>query len=555
MGELKEGLASLLAVLLVLAFAHEALAPTAAWASPTPKLLSEELGPRTCPSPIGNVTTYYGDLVASGSETLVIRDVDFTLYGSLIAMDQATVVIENAILTLCEVGGEMGNITIRDEAYIEVTNSTIRGEGIFYLYLLNETRAVFQGAVFEHSHEFYGAAEVTVLNSKVVWVDCFGSVRVSINNTIVEFLLAATDDARVWIRNSRVGTAYPGILRAQRNAVIEAYDCAVSSRADCYDNSTLWLLNVSSPSVEVIPPGPGEVGRAAIYVGWHLNVSVLLGDEAVSGAEVRAYFPNGSLAYEGATGPGGYVDMLLLEKVLHVVDRTAVEDVVRDYTIRAYYGDLEGEASVSLDGNKELYVSLLSTLLVTCLDGDGEAAGGVEVRLEPLGARRYTGVDGRALFTLLEPGSYELTAYYMGLKVAGPEVVDITDIMAYNVELSCAIYDLIVIVLNTKGEPISGATVRLLFANGTSLYNSLTDASGRVEFKNIPATTYKLVVEASGYKEAYQVVKLESEGQEVEFRLEAEQVMPGYLPYVAGGAIAIVVVVAIVVLLMRRKGK
>ncbi|HDJ26556.1 MAG TPA: carboxypeptidase regulatory-like domain-containing protein, partial [Candidatus Bathyarchaeota archaeon] len=499
---------ALLSAILLLALAQGAMVHLIPQASAAPSCGPSADHAMSIPVPVGNVTTHHGDLVVSGSDKLVIRNVDFTLYGSIVAMDHAQVIIDNAILTLCEVDGEMGNITIRDHAYIEVINSTITGERTFYLYLLGDSRALFQGATFENSHEFYGAAEVTVQNSRLVWVDCYGSVDVSINNTIVEFELSATDNAYVLIRNSEVGSVYLGPLRAQGGATIEAYDCTVFFKADCRDNATLMLYNVSSPSVELIPPSPGEVGKARIYVGWHLNVSVFLSGQPISGAEVKVYFGNGSLAGEGLTGPNGSLDMLLLERVLYLKDHSVMEDPLRDYIVRASHEGLEGEAQVVLDDNKEVHVDLLSTLTVRCLDGDGEAVGGVKVVLKPLGAERLTDDEGKAYFTLLEAGSYELTAYYMGVRVAGPEAIEITDVSTYDVELSCSIYDLVVLVLSAGGEPIGGARVKLMFVNGTPIYESLTDPSGRVEFENLPAASYKLAVEARGYKGAERTIKL-----------------------------------------------
>ena len=498
---------------------------------------------------VGNITEHHGDLVVGGNDKLVIRNAYFTLYGSLIARDQATVIIENATLVVCPLDSRPSNITVRDNAYIRILSSKVTAPpgNPFNLYLCSNSVAFFSETTFENSHEYYGASEVTVINSTVYWVDCYGTARVNITDSVAMVHLAATDDARLWIRNSKAP-----LIHAHRNAFVYAADCSIDLEVLCYNDAVMWLVNVSSPRVEIALPFVGM--KARIYVSWYLDVRVLLAGEPVGGALVEIFYPNGSLAESGYTGDEGVLTTTLFEKILYVGrDGSPRENYVGNYLVRASYERLLGETNITLDENKEMSVDLLSSLTVRCLDGDGEPVEGVEVRLAPIGSKACSNEEGTVYFAPLDEGTYEITAYYMGVRVAGPETVEITGISAYDLDLPCAIYDLIVLVLSTDGGPVGGAEVELYFANGTFLYKALTDASGRVEFKNLPATSYRLVVTASGYTEASHTLMLEEEGQQVKFTLERQGSSLSYMPFVAAGIGIAVALVAGLALYRRKK--
>ena len=489
---------------------------------------------------------------------LVIKDVNLTLYGSIIARDQSKIVIENSILTLALTKPDEYNITIMDHATIEVLNSVVRSsseEYWFSLYLFNETKAFFEAASFENSHEFYGSAEVTIRNSRVWWVLCYGSVVMNITDSVVELVLSATDEARVFMWKTEAA-----MLSALSSATIRAVDCRVGELGvTCYHHAKIWLTNVTSTTggpISILVEKPERPDEAAVYVGWHVDILVRREGEPVADAEVEVLFQNGSLAGSGRTGPDGLVRLDLLQMIVKAEGAI----YVGNYTIRASCGALVGEETISLTGNMGVPVDLLATLSITCLDGDEEPVEGVEVVLTSpehpsLRLELPTAEDGTCAFTLLRPGFYSLRAYYMGVEVASVASIRITSIRLYALQLNCSIYDLRVLVRAPDGSPVGGAHIIIALLNGTQVAEATTNSSGVAILENLPATSYRLVIEAEGFKTAKLIVKLEREDQVAEVALEPLAAGPGIMPELVAAAVAGVLTVSAAIVSVRARAR
>jgi len=464
--------------------------------------------------------TKYGDLFVNGSRRLVLRNGNFTIEGSIVARDNATVIIENAIVNMNLTRPGQYNITMWDNTSLTIRDATVRSLNPsyqFFLRLFNKSRAFFSGARFEHSQEWYGSSEVRVENSKVFWVRCCGAVRTNMTRSEVQVMLSAEGTSRVWLTDCRIQ-----MLSAFSSSRVRVVDCQINDKVVCYNDAFVWLVNVSTPKIKV----PRFLtDKARVCVSWYLDATVLLGGSPVEGAEVSAYFKdNGTLAASGATGPGGIVRLVLTQAVIVKGNLT---EHVGNYTLRASHGQLMSRPlAVTVRGNSAVVLELLATLALRCLDGDGLPVGGVLVLLTKSSSliakgEGLTGDDGLALFTALEAGLYEVRAMYMGVEVGRLEGINITAVDVYGYDLPCSIYDLHVAVRGPGGSPVSGAVVSLYFTNGTLVASTLTNSSGVASFENLPATTYKLVVEARGFRRSEKLIELEAEDQVEELVLEA----------------------------------
>ena len=515
--------------------------PTHALSAPGPIPVSPATGREAIPMPgvFDNETVYHGDIVVNGTRRLVIRDVNFTLFGSIIAKDHATVIIENALLTLNLTEKDQYNITIRDYSNLTIKSSLVRsasGVYLFNLYLFNETRAYFEEARFENSHEWYGSAKVVVKNSKVRWVTCYGSVVVNVTNSEVQIALSASDNARVWLWNTKAA-----MLSALLKAELKAVDCVVSGPGiKCYDDARVWLVNVTGPGGGRPKISFMMAKKAVAYVAWHVRSIVSLSGAPVKGAEVIAFFQNGSVATSGLTDASGSITLDLLEAVV----RPSGEERMGSYTLMARYGQLVGEAEVEVEGNTEVLIEVLSTLVITCLDGDGEPVKGVKLELsgQARTCTSATNASGACAFVLLSSGSYSIEAYFMGVRVASAHI-EIADVGLYERSLSCAIYDLAILVVAQDGSPVANAHVILTLPNGTQIAEGLTNASGVVVFDNLPASNYTLSIEAEGFLKASVEISLEHEDQLEEIELKPAQPERPPLPVelVMAGAVAVIV--------------
>ena len=534
-----------------------------AQARPLPGLKGASTAPpqerNIAPLALDNETVYHGDLVVNGTRKLVIRDVNFTLFGSIIARDWATVIIENAVLTLNLTRMGEYNITIMDHSNLTIRNSLVRsasGVYLFSLYLFNETRAFFEEARFENSLEWYGSAEVVVRNSRVRWVMCYGSVVVNVTDSEVWIALSATDNARVWLWRTVAAT-----LMALSRATIVAVDCVVKEFGiRCYHDAVVRLVNVTKPGGGKPDISFVMADKAVVYVAWHVRAAISLEGEPVEGAEVIAFFPNGSVAVSGLTDADGAVEFALLEAI---VRRSGIQ-YVGNYTLRASYGQLLGEARVEVEDNIDVLIELLATLIVTCLDGDGAPVEGVRLELSGPGApgpaqvsTSITNASGTCSFPLLSPGSYEVRAFLMGIEVAYAPSLEITAVDVYELVLPCSIYDLLVSVVGPDGSPISGARVVLLLLNGTEVAEATTNASGIAVFENLPAYNYTLSVEADGFAEVSVGISLVREDQLETIKLEPSVPERPFLPgelYI-GIAVAALALPLLAVLVIRGRKK
>jgi len=105
--------------------------------------------------------------------------------------------------------------------------------------------------------------------------------------------------------------------------------------------------------------------------------------------------------------------------------------------------------------------------------------------------------DGEGTLKLIQipKGSYKVEAYWKGVNV-GESTEAITSDKGY--VLTCQVFDLTVEVKDLMGLAVSGADVRIYFANGTLFASGKTDGAGRATFSQLPKSEYKAEVSNLG---------------------------------------------------------
>lgn len=76
-----------------------------------------------------------------------------------------------------------------------------------------------------------------------------------------------------------------------------------------------------------------------------------------------------------------------------------------------------------------------------------------------------------------------------------------------------AIFDLVVHIVDKKGDNLSKADVTLLWINGTKISSRSTNSTGYVLFENMPSTTFLIKGALNGYRDHRIEVILANESQ------------------------------------------
>jgi len=99
--------------------------------------------------------------------------------------------------------------------------------------------------------------------------------------------------------------------------------------------------------------------------------------------------------------------------------------------------------------------------------------------------------DGEGTLKLIQipKGSYKVEAYWKGVNV-GESTEAITSDRGY--VLTCQVFDLTIEVKDLLGIAVSGADVRIYFANGTLFASGKTDGAGKAMFSQLPKSEYKV---------------------------------------------------------------
>lgn len=165
-------------------------------------------------------------------------------------------------------------------------------------------------------------------------------------------------------------------------------------------------------------------------------------------------------------------------------------------------------------------------------DEDG-GIGGIDVRLRPLalddpGAQIVSGLahtddDGRFLFSMVPPGTYEVALGNKNLSPQGPQQIYVAAGRGYTVKFFVPEQnDITILVQDTAGNHLVGATVSLWSGNGEGVIRGETDETGEVNLHPVPPGDYTVKVWRSEYKRVVEKRSLNGVSDEVEWTFKLE---------------------------------
>lgn len=283
-----------------------------------------------------------------------------------------------------------------------------------------------------------------------------------------------------------------------------------------------------------------KIVNAAIY---DLFIQCVDGDEkVVSGAIVHLYNST-SLIKTVTTDAYGYAEFTQLPNTTYTFNIT-------------YFGVNVGEGSLtlSLEGQMETISLWIYDWNIKLLDGDGKALPNTKVEVYlwdgSLWGELRTTDKGFIRLLNFPSESYTFKAYWKGVKVLDVTLPLTSEEQTNNIQ--CAVFDLVVRVVDEEGNGLPNADVTLFWMNGTAITTTSTNSTGHTVFENMPGTTYSIKVTLKKYKDAREDITLTSEDQ-----LTIITVQPLSKPFtstptgiatIAGVAIAGITVVMIVLI-------
>ena len=434
--------------------------------------------------------------------------------GTLACIEDATVEVSSSTLSLfVELRGPLGEITLEPGAYEDLTISGV--------HLLSTVVENWDLSLVD----FTG----TIRDSSLRGISCSGGTDLDmVSSSSVSLYLEGTSRAHIY--NSTLG----GLT--------------------CCEQAKVWLYGTAySPSMLAYD-------QAEIYIFWYVEITALLAGEPVGGADISIYLvSNSSLVASGTTASDGRAGFILMGKK---VNETG-DWPVGAYRVEAKYGVYSEEEEIEVNSNTALELELGFEIKVHCVDGDGEDLPLALVVVEPGNLTAETGGDGWATVEGVKAENLTLRVLVWGVEVAHVNLawgVNFTGDITLDL-LPCAVYDLLVRVVDVEGKPVAKAMVSLLWLNLTGIITLLTDSTGWVVFENIPATHYRLKVVKEGYEDKTEYVNLTEDDQTFEVVLEPRQERPEEVPWwmswpvlttMIVGSIIGVMLVAVVASLKRR---
>jgi len=244
-----------------------------------------------------------------------------------------------------------------------------------------------------------------------------------------------------------------------------------------------------------------KIVNAAIY---DLFIQCVDGDEkVVSGAIVHLYNST-SLIKTVATDAYGYAEFTQLPNTTYTFNVT-------------YFGVKVGEGSLTLssEGQMETVSLWIYDWNIKLLDGDGEALPNTKVEVYlwdgSLWGELRTTDKGFIRLLNFPSESYTFKAYWKGVKVLDVTLPLTSEEQTNNIQ--CAVFDLVVRVVDEEGNGLPNADVTLFWMNGTAITTTSTNSTGHTVFENMPGTTYSIKVTLEEYKDAREDITLTGEDQ------------------------------------------
>jgi len=272
--------------------------------------------------------TYIGDIVVE-NETYLVENMELHLIGNITARNNATVIIRNSKLVLMigashreavelkdtskfiaenatiyfqSVSDDSSEITITDEAQVNITESSLFG----WTYLIGGrnskvfiANSIAKGPEPNRLREFgivtRDAANARIENSTIDRVEAREQSSIYVTKSFVPSALLTEGGGIIEIENSDVGSC---LLSGNSNirisnstlenidfggATLYVKDSSVNSSASAYDNSKIWFQSTrvfhvhayENSTVWLINSGARYIdtsGDGKVYVGWQLPV-------------------------------------------------------------------------------------------------------------------------------------------------------------------------------------------------------------------------------------------------------------------------------------------
>ena len=369
-------------------------------------------------------------------------------------------------------------------------------------------------------------AAIIVTNSSIDMVSASGKPYVELRNSTITFFSAkfSVRAKAFFTIFDDVDMSYLGLKEAVftnctiRDAARVMGFCSVS-----FWNSTINKLSTrGSAKIRLYDCSTMNLTvkeQARIEVLWSLAISVLLDGFPIPGADVIAFFRNGTEAASCRTGRGGYCKLYLMESLIKAdgIERLG------PYDLEVSYGLFWTSTSIDPVEPSRLTISFKSLveLETICLDAGGESLEGAQVILFSEGGllqNATTDGGGLALLTDIPPGNYTIKVFWLGVEVAETSIT--IHGLDEAITLSCDVIDVLILVMGPSG-PVEGASISLELKEVPHVRLAYeTNSSGWACLEDIIPGRYELVVEAQGFKTYACEKELTSYGQVLEISLE-----------------------------------
>jgi 5-hydroxyisourate hydrolase-like protein (transthyretin family) len=273
-----------------------------------------------------NVTAHIGDVVLSGNDVMVVKDVQLDLNGSLLMSVNSTLILDNGILYPAFEKGQHSFI-LHDNARIIMRRGSKIVSGIFDFTIHDNALVNMSDSDLEKSITIdLPHATLHAVNSQIRAAEVYGTSRLQIVNSTAGQLLCH-GDAHV------VDSHIQSLVVAQN-----AYPIYVD------------LVNTTYDQLDTT-----NLGKGIVHVNWYLMISVESQGTPLQGVNVQVYYvANDSLAAQQTTPSDGRVQFELPEWEI----TEAGSRYLGDYTVKTSYGAAQAEANVTLTASKDMTVEL-----------------------------------------------------------------------------------------------------------------------------------------------------------------------------------------------------
>ena len=428
-----------------------------------------------------NVTVYPGDLIVSGaSQRLVIRDCKFIIRGSLLVLDGAETLIEDSVVLLDVSSSSRApsNVTVSGSGRLRLVDSVLGTTGLLLVLSVDVSSSalVATGSLISNASVKCWDADVELADTTVRGrVELMGSSSLAAINATITSSLVVRHSSSADLEGTYVGhlliefykmsylimrDIVSGYIRSwsfATNATVGTIFIDLSLR-DCYVGS--WSLNVTQTAIVAVESS--RIWEASTYGYSVLKLYNLSVGELVAHERSALWLEDSSA------------------NLLRASDRSYV--ALREAGVLALIAEDESEVSVvdcalmSVLALHEAKVSIHHTAICdACFACSPDAEVGLEdcIITEKLVARGSSTVVATYCSVSEVEASDRSTVklvdcYFTNLAASGKARIEVWWSLRVGVSLD--------------GQPLKGATVRVLFKNETEVAACTTDYNGSCLF-------------------------------------------------------------------------